>query len=75
MVRHLPGEPVEHEQRCERCQLLLAAYFDMTATLDRSGILFFRPFVEIVHDGAFMGTAGKFHDDVPECRPSEASAV
>ncbi len=78
MVRHLPGERVDGQQRCERCQLLLAYYHDEDLWFDSRSSLFFQPFVELVaHDG-YLGQARAADDEVPECErqaPADAKAA
>lgn len=67
MVKHLPGEPVDGQQRCVRCQLILAEYDDADLLFDSVTSLFFRPFVAVVaHDG-YLGRARASDVDVPEC--------
>jgi hypothetical protein len=71
MVKHLPGEPVDGQQRCVRCQLLLAEYGDEDLLFESATSLFFRPLVALVaHDG-YLGKARTSDADVPDCEPRD----
>jgi hypothetical protein len=73
MVKHLPGAPVDGQQRCARCQLILAEYGDEDLLFDSPTSLFFQPFVALVALDGYLGKARAADAEVPECDPREPS--
>lgn len=80
MIRHLPGAPGlmvgvrgYGEQRCDWCGTVLVAWDVQTLDLFergvRRGVLYFRPQVEIVAEGGFMGVAMASDATFPRCVP------